>query len=131
VLKLNDSELPVLARFCGRTDLPDKAQLEEIASRYSLRLIVFTRGALGSMLYDSAHWSEHPGIEVEVKDTVGAGDAFTAAVALGLLAGWDLRTIGNRATALAAHVCACEGATPPVPPHLRAPFNNVASSRRG
>ena len=55
-------------------------------------------------------------------DTVGAGDAFTAAVTLGLLAGWPLGTIHHRANELAAFVCSQAGATPRLPTGLREAF---------
>ena len=122
VLKLNDTELPVLGRLLGVKALADKEQLAELAGRFGLRLVVYTCGARGSMLYDGTRWTEHPGRAVEVKDTVGAGDSLTAAVTMGMLAGWDLETIGERANEIAAYVCSCEGATPPMPAHLLAPF---------
>jgi fructokinase len=59
---------------------------------------------------------------VEICDTVGAGDAFTAAMAMGLLAGWPLDEINRRANAVAAFVCTQPGATPDLPDDLRAPF---------
>jgi fructokinase len=122
VLKLNDTELPVLARLLGVTSLLNKQQLAELADRYGLRLVAYTCGARGSILYDGTRWTEHPAQAVDVKDTVGAGDSLTAAVAIGMLAGWDLGTIGNRATNIAGYVCSCEGATPSLPADLRAPF---------
>ncbi len=123
-LKLNDSELPVLARLLGLSGLTDKQQLAELAERYSLRLVVFTCGARGSMFYDGSLWSEHSAPTVDVKDTVGAGDSLTAAVAMGVLSGWTLDTIGERANAIAAYVCSCEGATPPMPAYLVEPFTH-------
>jgi fructokinase len=127
VLKLNDTELPVLARLLGLRGITDKQQLAELAENYGLRLVAYTCGARGSMLYDGTHWSEHAGIAVKVKDTVGAGDSFTAAVTLGLLAGWDIETIGSVASELAAYVCSCQGATPPLPARLRAQFQTHVS----
>lgn len=56
---------------------------------------------------------------VAVKDTVGAGDAFTAALALDWLRGRDLEAIGRHATAVAAYVCSQAGATPSLPADLR------------
>jgi fructokinase len=129
VLKLNDTELPVLARLLGVKALSDKEQLAELVERFGLRLVVYTCGARGSTLYDGTRWTEHTARAVEVKDTVGAGDSLTAAVTMGMLAGWDLETIGERANEIAAYVCSCEGATPPMPAHLRAPFQSSPLAR--
>ena len=66
----------------------------------------------------------------QVADTVGAGDSFTAAMTLGLLAGWDLDVISARANAVGSQVAACAGATPELPPGLRAPFLAIRSRPR-
>ena len=54
--------------------------------------------------------------------SIGAGDSFTAALTLGLLAGWPLEDVHRRAGEIAAYVCSQSGATPELPAHLRAPF---------
>lgn len=54
----------------------------------------------------------HPGVAAKVVDTIGAGDSFTAALAVGLLEGLPLETIINRASRIAAFVCSSQGATP-------------------
>jgi fructokinase len=59
---------------------------------------------------------------VKVVDTVGAGDSFTAAVALGMLAGWPMDEIHRGASEVAAFVCSQPGGTPELPEQLRAPF---------
>jgi len=50
---------------------------------------------------------------------VGAGDAFTAAVIVGLLREHPLEAIHDHAARLAAFVCGHRGATPAIPPALR------------
>jgi fructokinase len=125
VLKINDQELPVLAEmFRLRGDTFE--QLKELALRFQLSLVALTRGARGSLLYSRAGFSDHPGAPVKVVDSVGAGDAFTAAVTLGLLAGWDLDTINRRANELAGYVCSQAGGTPPLPQHLKQLFSLIA-----
>jgi fructokinase len=57
-------------------------------------------------------------VVAEVADTVGAGDAFTAAIALGLLKGMGLDEINGLANQLAAYVCSQSGATPKLPESL-------------
>lgn len=121
VLKVNDAELPVLARLL---DLPGdtKRQIAHLAERFQLRLVALTRGSKGSLLFAAGQWSEHGGLCVVVKDTIGAGDAFTAAMALGFLAGWPLDVVSQRANEVAAWVCTQSGATPALPDDMRRPF---------
>ena len=47
-------------------------------------------------MFREDEWFDHPGVPTEVVDTVGAGDAFTAAVTLGLLAGWTWKPSPTR-----------------------------------
>ena len=118
VLKLNDQELPLLAAIFGlRGDA--RGQLAALAQRFDLCAIALTRGAAGSRLLADGIWSEHPGLPAKVADTVGAGDAFTAALTLGLLAGWPLDAVNRRANEIAAYVCSQPGATPILPDALR------------
>lgn len=119
VLKLNDAELPVLARLLGTGGEGDGA-IEALLLKYDLRLVALTRGPYGSALYTPTRTSDHPGITADkVADTVGAGDAFTAALVLGLLKGHDLDHINAFANRLASYVCSQPGATPPIPPDFR------------
>jgi fructokinase len=120
---LNDSELPVLAALFGLAG-EDSAQLAEMAERFELDVVALTRGPKGSLLYRGGRWSECGTRHVSVKDTVGAGDAFTAALALGLLQKMDLDEINRSANEVARHVCSCEGATPALPAALRALFDS-------
>lgn len=120
VLKVNETELPILAELIG---LPEgERQIVHLAQRCNLRVVALTRGSRGSVLYSEGRWSDHPGIPTAVADTVGAGDAFTAAMALGLLANWTLHDINQRANEVAAYVASQAGATPPLPDALRNSF---------
>ena len=117
VVKLNDAELPVVAELLGLGG-PDPARA--LLERHDLRAVAVTRGGAGSRLYTPAGVSDHPGVPTTLVDTVGAGDAFTAALVLGLLDGHDPDRISTFATRLAAYVCSQPGATPPIPNDLRA-----------
>ena len=118
VLKLNETELPVLESMMGLTGSAE-AQLAMLADRYGLEVIALTRGAAGSLLYQQGRISECQSRPVQVKDTVGAGDSFTAALVMGLLQGMDLDVVHRAASEVARYVCSCEGATPPLPTELR------------
>lgn len=74
LIKLSEEDL-------GHFD-PD-ADPERLAAAWldeGARIVVLTRGAAGAVLWTPAERTEHPGFEVEVADTVGAGDAFQAAL---------------------------------------------------
>jgi len=122
VLKLNDDELPTLAEMFGLTGFAEhqiKHQIEWLAHTFSLRLVAFTRGANGSLLYqkdnNEVRWSDCPSRPVKVVDTVGAGDSFTAAMVLGLLRKMNLDEINTIANEVARYVCSEPGATPALP----------------
>ena len=114
VVKCNDAELPVLADMLGLRGSA-RQQIERLARRHAQRLVCLTRGAHGSLLYSGGQWADDPSQPVTVKDTVGAGDAFTAALTVGVLSGKPLDAINRRANQVARYVCSCEGATPPLP----------------
>lgn len=125
VLKVNDAELPRLAEMFGLTG-DARSQIHQLAERHSLRAVAYTRGGNGSLLCAGGRWSDHPGIATTVVDTIGAGDSFTAAMTLGLLAGWELDRINDHANRVAAFVCSYTGATPTLPDQLRNLFAAAA-----
>jgi fructokinase len=118
VLKLNEEELPLLAGLCGLAGSPLEI-LRALADRFDLRAAVHTRGPAGACLIAGDEVSERSGVTVKVVDTVGAGDTFTAAVALGLLFAAPLPEIHARASQAAAFVCTQAGAAPQFPAALR------------
>ena len=121
VLKLNDAELPVIAPMLGlKGDV--RGQIQLLAQRFDLLLVAYTRGANGSLLLHQGRFVEQAAIPVTVRDTVGAGDSFTAVVTVGLLAGWPVSRIIAVAAEVAAYVCSKPGATPPMPPHFTEQF---------
>jgi fructokinase len=126
VLKLNDSELTVIARMFG-IEGNSRRQIESLTSRFGFRVVALTCGPAGSLLYRDGRWSEHAAMKIKVKDTVGAGDSFTAALCLGLVRGLDLDDINVFANEVAAHVCSCVGATPALPEALRQRLNPASS----
>ncbi len=114
VVKLNDGELSVIAELL---EIPgtEPEILETLLGRFSLRLIALTKGENGARLITGEEDSIHPGFAGEVADTVGAGDAFTAALTFGMLKGETLNRINEFANRLAAYVCTQKGGTPEVP----------------
>ena len=117
ILKLNNEELPVLSSSCGLSG-SETAIVEQLREQYNLRLVALTQGPKGAILFTEDGLSECDGFTVEVKDTVGAGDAFTAAMTLGLLLGHKLDCINEHACRVAAFVCTQDGAAPKLPDDL-------------
>jgi fructokinase len=132
VLKLNDDELPTLAAMFNLTGSTEN-QIESLARIFSLKVVALTRGANGSLLYqylEDTRWSDCVSDPVEVVDTVGAGDSFTAALVLGLLSKMDLDEINAVANAVARYVCSQAGATPELPLEFARRFLVSAKLRR-
>jgi len=127
-LKLNDQELPELVAMFG---LPAgvRESMAELARRFGLSVVALTRGAGGALLLADGLWSENPGRPAAVCDTIGAGDAFTAALVVGLLAGRPLDEINRHANEVAAFVCSRPGGTPTLPDALKHPAVAPPSAR--
>jgi fructokinase len=114
VAKLNEDELTVLAAVLNISG-DDRTLLAAVVKRFSLKLAVLTRGPRGSLLVSRKESVEHPGVPIaEIADTVGAGDSFTAMVAIGMLNGEDLQTISERSNRRAAEICSRTGAMPKI-----------------
>lgn len=117
VLKLNDEEWPIVA---GMLNLPGSIPdgLRELMQHHGISLVALTRGKSGSLLITPDTIDEQPPAATRIVDTVGAGDAFTASLAVGLLRELPLPVIHKAAAATAAFVCSREGATPPLPSEI-------------
>ncbi len=118
VLKLNHEELPIVAEMLTLRGGENEVMAALIA-RFNLRMVALTRGEGGSILVAKFRRSLHSGYPATVVDTVGAGDAFTAALVWGLLHGVDLDRLHDNASRLASFVCSQSGGTPALPPQLR------------
>ncbi|MGV3484119.1 MAG: carbohydrate kinase family protein [Planctomycetaceae bacterium] len=117
ILKLNDDELKLVAeKFVGPGD--ELAQSRKLLDRFDLELVAVTRGSRGGLLVSKEACSEEPAQATTVRDTVGAGDTFTAAVTVGLLKKLPLETINRTACRMAEFVCSQSGATPRLPEEL-------------
>lgn len=114
VLKLNEDELPFLAGLLN-VDGSEQERVIGIAEIAGLDVLALTRGENGALIYRDGLLSDFRGVDTEVVDTVGAGDAFTAAMVVGLLAGKEIDAINREACEVAAFVCSQTGATPVMP----------------
>lgn len=111
LLKINDQELPLIAGWYGDfKKLEDQMAL--LQDRFSIDTIVTTRGSEGAVWSRNGKFVAHPGFKVTVKDTVGSGDAFLAALLYGLHTHTPEAEALQFANGLGAFVASREGAWP-------------------
>lgn len=124
ILKANEHELPIVAAALGVAAGPPERQADELRRAADLEMVVVTRGAAGAFIAaadgvvaaPARHFTRRPDA-----DTIGAGDAFAAAVAVGPVLGWPVPRILDTAARAAGFVASQPGATPRLPAGLLAP----------
>lgn len=118
ILKINDEELVTVSRMFGYPgiDLQDKCWI--LLGKYNLKMLILTCGINGSYVFTPGNVSFQPTPKVEVADTVGAGDSFTAAFIASILKGKSVHEAHSRAVRTSAYVCTKKGAMPILPPEL-------------
>lgn len=115
VLKINDEELIILRDMFGYK-MDTDGICQEILKTYNLRMLILTCGTEGSYVYESSgSWSFLATPIVEVADTVGAGDSFTAAFVASILLGKNIQEAHKIAVQASAFVCTQHGAMPILP----------------
>jgi fructokinase len=116
VLKLNEAEVAELASLLPRPTRSVEEFCAGALEAWSLETVVVTRGADGAYARDAHGASVSlPGYRVPIVDTIGSGDAFTAAFVAALLAGRALDEATRRGNALGALVASRRGPTEPIP----------------
>jgi fructokinase len=118
ILKINDEELITVSRMFGYPgiDLQDKCWI--LLGKYNLKMLILTCGINGSYVFTPGHVSFQPTPKVEVADTVGAGDSFTAAFIASILRGKSVSEAHRKAVETSAFVCTHKGAMPILPKEL-------------
>ena len=112
ILKLNEDEMDTIRTMLGPDILMDDFPVYLIEA-YSLALICLTRGSEGSEIFrGSERYSIGPADSVDIIDTVGAGDAYTAILAMGYINNWHPEKILSVASTFAAGICGFRGALP-------------------
>jgi sucrose-phosphate synthase len=112
-IKLNDDELHELTSKPASTFEQCRDAAIDLARGHDIEGVVVTRGRSGALCViggEQVYEVQAPPIETFV-DSVGAGDAFSAVMCLGLLQGWHHHTTLERAAAFAADLCGIRGAT--------------------
>lgn len=115
VLKINDEELETVSRMFGYSDIDFQHQCQAFIANYNLKILILTCGVKGSYVFTPEYVSFIETPEVDVADTVGAGDSFTATFASSILKGKSIREAHEAAVRVSAYVCTQNGAMPVIP----------------
>jgi fructokinase len=125
LLKLNEIEMPVVMSLLGLAENSgsDEASLlqsaQQLLDRFPLKLVCITMGSQGSLLVKPEAYHRHHGIATEVVDTVGAGDAFTAALVSFYLRGAPLAVLNEAGNRWGSWVASQRGAMPALSASVR------------
>lgn len=110
VCKLNDDELQIVSSMLGYSG-SEESLASEMMRNFSLNVLALTKGSDGSILFMNDNVSKMKTNQIDIADTVGAGDAFAAGIAFGLLNQFNIERMHNIANNLASFVCSKQGAT--------------------
>lgn len=115
LVKMNHHELAEIMGWFGEAELTDRpAAMRWLAERFGLQAVCVTCGADGALLLKGGEVYQAPGLPVQVRDTIGSGDAFLAALLKGWLAGDEPAAMLRFACAAGALVATHQGATPAI-----------------
>ena len=110
VLKINEEELVIVSELLRLGTPQVEQQCRLLMERFSLDMLVLTCGSNGSYIFTPVETSFRVTPLVQVADTVGAGDSFTATLVADLLKGEPVGVAHEHAVQLAAYVCTQQGA---------------------
>ena len=132
VMKMNDAEVPLVLALLGMPLEENgsaaglRAGAERLLAEFpTLDMVAITRGGSGSLLVRRDEWHEHPGFPIKVVDTIGAGDAFTAAMTHYLLRGAELPVLNEAGNRWGSWIASRSGAMPPLPESVRTDIHAV------
>ena len=114
IVKMNESEAELVHRYFPQSPSSPVRMAKWLIENYNVRVVCVTRGAEGSLLVSQSGEIVESTMNTTVKvvDTVGAGDAFTAALIYAQLQGWLLSVAGIFANNVASLVVSRPGAMP-------------------
>jgi fructokinase len=115
ILKINDDEVILVGKLFGWEKNTEMEICQMLLSDYSLSMVVLTKGTKGSYVITADTTSFQPTPNVEVADTVGAGDSFTGSFVAALLSGKSIADAHKLAVDVSAYVCTQHGAMPVLP----------------
>lgn len=119
VLKINDEELVVVGEMFGFADIDFQDKCWVLLAKYNLKMLILTCGTEGSYVFTPGEVSFLETPQVQVADTVGAGDSFTGAFVAAILSGKTVKDAHRLAVDVSAFVCTQNGAMPELAEELK------------
>ena len=120
LVKLNREEVAVLAELLELPGGDPVGFCHAVQERFAVDAVCVTRAAEGCLLVDGTAVVDVEGVDVQVVDAVGAGDAFTAAWIFARLSGWPPEQQADFANRVGALVTTRPGAMPRLTDELAA-----------
>ncbi|WP_273213736.1 carbohydrate kinase family protein [Runella zeae] len=111
MVKMNLQELDVIASWYGLGG-DEELAVVRLAELFDIQTICITKGENGAMLWTKGQFYQSAGFQVDVKDTIGSGDSFLAALLTCLLQGKNPTESLQFACAMGSLVATYRGATP-------------------
>lgn len=112
ILKINEDEIKIIAEMFHLSARNEDEICRHLLRNFDLQVVILTKGTEGSYIFTSNEESYLPTPKVEVADTVGAGDSFTAAFVVAFLSGKSVKESHRIAVEVSAYVCQQFGAMP-------------------
>lgn len=112
IVKLNEEELKIVNELFVRSVFDLSGTSREVMRRFNIELLCITLGSEGAVLFKDYEVNRYQHETENIKDTVGAGDAYSAILCLGYLMKWSLDRINRTASEFAADICGIAGAVP-------------------
>lgn len=119
ILKINDEELGTVSRMFGYPEIDMQNKCWILLAKYNLKMLILTCGVNGSYVFRPGEISFVETPVIDVIDTVGAGDSFTATFVAAIIKGHSIKEAHKLAVEVSAYVCTQNGAMPLLPEELK------------
>ncbi|MGC9312520.1 MAG: carbohydrate kinase family protein [Sediminispirochaetaceae bacterium] len=127
ILKLNDEEVPVISEMLLGGEYMDRRFCEMAEEKWDIHTTVLTRGKEGASVYQEGRYIHVPVVDVQVADTVGAGDSFSAGFLFAYYHTGDTKKGAELASQVSSFVASQSGAIPPYDQNIREKLKSISA----
>lgn len=127
ILKINQAEFSYLQSLLNLSHLSTRDALYHMIQQLNLNFIILTLGADGSIIMSENDYSAKSALKIDLVDTVGAGDAFSAGLLTALHQGASFSAAHDFANHFSSYICTQKGAFVPIPDHFKEQLKKLNS----